>query len=874
MRSYLLVLGTICGITAANPYPWMYGVPDFPDLSMEEVMTQADIDVLMSDAADNGSTSQTTAQAPGSSTATVSAGQEPCAVVSRALAAMPSEARKVIPAELGVQCLQSVPLDREGNAKLIDDLKLFAKWQSNIAYLKSPPQGYTERPVDIFGALDDMASRLSAGNFKNEYDFQMELMNLIGSGYDNHFAWQPDILAGAMQFQRSPGTELVSISADGRALPEVFTYQDILKANNDSSYQPSPVMAIDGIAVKDYLTNASAQSDFHDADTRWNSLFPSQPLIAAGTTFLGSFRTGQYQGPNTTIQFANGTTRSMPNLAVVFGNFTGVDSGLAFFQRFCSGPQPLAAPPPAPMPPGNATEPTVPPAPSHIGYPKAELINENLAIGGYYLSDSGYEDVAVLSIPSYDSADVQSFQNTMRDFIRASQAAGKTKMIFDMRGNGGGNAILGYDTFKQVFPQASQEPFGGTQFRANEALDRAGKITQDFLERKTHAQRNKTAFAEAFGPGTTEVDVFQFTAGFNYQHQLNVENEAFESWDELFGPVQANGDRFTTTLRYNFSDGISTTYNGFSVIGFGENANESQTPQPFQAQDMVMLHDGMCSSTCAIASELLKNQGGVRTIAIGGRPEPGPMQGIGGTKGAQVFSWNDIQIRMQAVFFLGSPEQQAQWEQEDLGKTAFATQLFQRSAYRNGRVAGGVNLKDNLRQNDASRTPLEFIYEAADCRMWFTARMVTDVTEVWKGVADRMFKNGTSLCVEGSTGDASSVSGGGQTRGGDGVVAPVLSPASEVSNPSSTRGKQPQQVTSGADSKGRVGGWKMVGEQQWKDQVNVFFLLYGEERIVPPIMRPPTIASPYEEGVMSPEVKTPSALEPSKINPRSHESAN
>lgn len=45
----------------------------------------------------------------------------------------------------------------------------------------------------------------------------------------------------------------------------------------------------------------------------------------------------------------------------------------------------------------------------------------------------------MLSIPSYDSSpDVQSFQNVMRDFIRMCKTQGKTKMIFDMRGNGGG----------------------------------------------------------------------------------------------------------------------------------------------------------------------------------------------------------------------------------------------------------------------------------------------------------------------------------------------------------------------------------------------------------------------------------------------------
>jgi hypothetical protein len=176
------------------------------------------------------------------------------------------------------------------------------------------------------------------------------------------------------------------------------------------------------------------------------------------------------------------------------------------------------------------------------------------------------------------------------------------------------------------------------------------------------------------------------------------------------------------------------------------------------------------------------------------------MQGVGGTKGAQVFSWDDIQVRMQAAFFLGSPAQRAQWNNTDIGRTAFATQLFKRSAYQGGRIAGGVNLKDNLRQGDASKTPLEFIYEAADCRMFFTAAMVNDVTQVWKGVADRMFrtgdKMGMKMCVEGSTADKSSVTGGGQFRGGDGKIN--AGSGSRSNSTAGGGGSTPQQFTGAA----------------------------------------------------------------------------
>ena len=298
---------------------------------MEEVMTQAGVE-LLSEAASNATSTASNATLPSNTTA--SAGQEPCAAISSAIAAAPPGARKVVPAELGMKCLASVPLDKEGNVKLIDDVKLFVKWQSNIAYLKNPPANYTEKSVDVMGELDLMQKGLANGTYKTEYDFQMQMMTLFNRAYDNHFAYQPDILASAMQFQRPPGTELVSVSSDGQALPEIYTYQDIRKANNDSSFRPSPVKMINGMSATAYLQNASAQSDFHDADTRWNALFPSQALIASGTVFLGSFRTGQYQGPNTTMEFANGTFYNQMNVAVVFGNFSGVNSGQTFFKQF------------------------------------------------------------------------------------------------------------------------------------------------------------------------------------------------------------------------------------------------------------------------------------------------------------------------------------------------------------------------------------------------------------------------------------------------------------------------------------------------------------------------------------------------------------
>ena len=77
----------------------MYGVPDYPDLDMNEVMTQADVDLMMAAAVENSTTASGSEGALNSSTpSSASPGQEPCAVVSMAIAALPSGARPVVPA--------------------------------------------------------------------------------------------------------------------------------------------------------------------------------------------------------------------------------------------------------------------------------------------------------------------------------------------------------------------------------------------------------------------------------------------------------------------------------------------------------------------------------------------------------------------------------------------------------------------------------------------------------------------------------------------------------------------------------------------------------------------------------------------------------
>jgi hypothetical protein len=190
--------------------------------------------------------------------------------------------------------------------------------------------------------------------------------------------------------------------------------------------------------------------------------------------------------------------------------------------------------------------------------------------------------------------------------------------------------------------------------------------------------------------------------------------------------------------------------------------NTKVTAQPFKAENIVLLQDGFCSSTCTILSELMKEQGKVESIVVGGLPTNAPMQAIGGTKGSQTWTFTNIQEYALQSFQLAAVQSEKMAEMLNttiINTLAYPQQLLNRAAYSGGKIlAAQINAADNLRNGDASETPLEFVYEAADCKIFYTAEMVANVEETWKAAVTAKWGNGG--CVPGSTGAPSSISGG------------------------------------------------------------------------------------------------------------------
>ena len=153
---------------------------------------------------------------------------------------------------------------------------------------------------------------------------------------------------------------------------------------------------------------------------------------------------------------------------------------------------------------------------------------------------------------------------------------------------------------------------------------------------------------------------------------------------------------------------------------------------------ILQLTDGLCGSACAIFVELMAHQAGVRTISVGGRPVGGPMQTSSGTRGAREYSSDFLDYDVQQL-------------NDTLENTDAWSEFPRRDDTGMWINYASFNIRDQMREND--ETPLQFQYDAAQCRIYYTLDNVYNMTRLWRDAAAATWDD-ASLCVEGSTGYA------------------------------------------------------------------------------------------------------------------------
>jgi hypothetical protein len=599
--------------------------------------------------------------------------------------------------------------------------------------------------------------------------------------------------------------------------PDVYAYLDEAALTNpgDFGYRPSPVTRINGEDVLTWLNSYASQNGrSQDPDANYNQVFVNIPALAYSGAETNYFALSRfYQGENTVLTFANGSTRDVITRAQFLSDesLEGLTDGASFFDRFCNKNLTetiLAQANSSGTAPSQTTSnDTLVPyepvsvegvAPPHPAYPSPIVISSDNSVAGY-LSDT-YPDLAILAVPSFASISPIEFGNVVRQTLATASENNRTKLVMDLRGNSGGTIFLAYDLFRQLFP--SETPYGAGNYRAGELHNFTGRVASENIDQL------RSAYPELVEAGVDGVVLNSF----NYREPLTVNNKSFTSWADFFGPQQNDRGDFTSLNRFNLTDISATTV---PILGYG-NDNVTQ-PQTFSPEDIVLLHDGNCASTCAIFSELMTSQMSTWSVAVGGRPQTGPMQGVGGVKGSQVQGMFILSTIITAVLSAAPLTDQLNFI------TKFGTDLISVTQQALNRASTGgslivkasINFRNNIRQGDESETPLQHIYEAADCRFFYTAKMYADQAAVWDQAYDSTW--GNMECVEGSTEHPSSASGGGNTTagppdmarnffGGNGSIVLGAELGSVLQNSTSGNSSSGNSTTAGNGTTGGQGG--------------------------------------------------------------------
>ncbi|OGM51092.1 hypothetical protein ABOM_000413 [Aspergillus bombycis] len=652
-----------------------------------------------------------------------------------------NEEVSIFDASQAYKCLTSLPFHADIASQLVQYLNDIVQFHSTLAYLADPPQSYQQPAVDLVAGLSQLQRDIDDNIFRNEYAFETALNHLIHAAHDDHLT----LVGGALsRFTYAAPYSIVSVSLDGVELPKVYISDDLF-ANETGClhWQPSAIATVNGQDVVEYLMQFASVNSIGKLEPHadWNMLMRSAALDIQGKREVFHGAATSYPGDFITFTFENGTTLGPLPWKASFccqegnGSLQTMDD---FYNLFVLGGYPassdesLAASTTTISKRGvvissNTSTPKLTPF-ENPAYPsKADVIeasytrNGGSLLRGYFLHDAS---LAVLSIPHFVAATdaPQSFSNTVKKFLARSTNAGLKKVVIDVQQNPGGSPLLVLEVFKIFFPSIT--PWASSRRRVHPMANALGSVLTTYWQNLTmdHPEYHKLIANEWVVTGRLDLDT----------------GRNFTSWDDFVGPADHyRGDGFTKKASIQTQSFYPEQYNLSSTLftmgAAGIEIDDHDDGQPYKPEDIIILSDGLCSSACALFMELMHHEAGVRTVVIGGQPSYGPMQAPSGTRGAAVYKAEDIH---EDIGLARGIDKSAHVDLPNRAHVFFIN-------------TATVNLRDQVRHTDTSATPLQFLYEAADCRIFLVPETWYNYTNLWKYAAGAIWQN-PALCAKGS----------------------------------------------------------------------------------------------------------------------------
>ncbi|KAF8310106.1 hypothetical protein DL93DRAFT_2214513 [Clavulina sp. PMI_390] len=557
---------------------------------------------------------------------------------------------------LALGCLRSFPYNETLKQNVLTvvsrSLDFFTFEDEQLA---SPPP-FQESSVNLRAQI----ARINATKYSTDYDFNRDLFNVVNSLNDGHTAWFPycywaafqNIIPAPVQILAVNGVQNVYIAPDTVAfvsqLGSSFTDYYTSIGFNWTAYAGSKVLKIGGEDAFTYVDHIAStlSGNYLDHEVRVNSVLSSYRLSGGAW----SQRLGDLAGPvwpdleNLTFQLISpGQTKvetvTFPYRASYIGSGSFTDkasywanncaaqddtNGVDYFGGSAAPKQSTGV---SGLPTKKAAQAkaerheTDGSKASGVGLPPQYQPTapnvRNADVLKAYVLQGNLSHVGVLMVGSFSPANYTGFQADVMAAITSFQSQGVTKVIVDVTDNGGGYVCLG--EFLHLALVGSDFGYGGfqTSHRGNPL---AVKVVAAQIKR-----------------GVTSA--YSFYAPDNYAFLNNTPMPSTYDYMVPTVPHIVNG-RSEPTGQHNLD--ICTPFN-----------SPLPAKAPFAAENIVVVGNGNCASTCAQFTTVMHERHGIRMATFGGKPNT--QMEYKGMAGNQVLEWFDLDSEIKTALLKDDP---------------------------------------------------------------------------------------------------------------------------------------------------------------------------------------------------------------------------
>ncbi|KIY66871.1 hypothetical protein CYLTODRAFT_423021 [Cylindrobasidium torrendii FP15055 ss-10] len=649
-----------------------------------------------------------------------------CALIAGKKWVSPAEARA---------CLYMAPLNEDIRTNTIEVLNKTLAFHTSVNYQISAPEPFKS---DVHEDLHADLARISTQKYSSEFEFHLDIFHAFRRVNDGHcvalnycydsfyvsYLPLPLVLLtaedGSQDVHIAPEAFDVASAEFG---DEIEFWQEALPANLKhklESLSGARVLTINGqhplVSVN---ANAKTTGGFQSFGTRQNAFFSSYHRGSGGWEYvMGNFAQHVHplvDGVELVVQRLDGEGAidivSLPYRSR-FGsgsnNFTdfasyrannclatpktnGHDlydakvtvedgpSAAAYFQQ-----QPPVDPREARQHPMNvildASPMTNIELPEKL-QPALNPLNESYSVAEFFLLNDN--TTGVLALGSFSAAKFSTFQSSLHKGLKGLKDAGAKKLVVDVTNNGGGFICIAHWLHRLIIGRSeSTEPQAGL-----DTSMRAGPLAQAIVQKIQKGADPKTLLS------------------YNAVQWTNASNDPFSEGDSVLEPVlkkliNGHEDAFGRRL-------------GQECQPFAE---EPPAKGFFLPEDVIIVSNGRCASSCSLFSITMAKIHGVRTVVVGGYQDT--FQHYAGVVGGQSTDFSTIDTEIKSTGL----------KNHTLAPPDFMTHSVQGITWRLG-----YGIWDPTE-------PEEWQDHTADLNFHVTAETVNKPVAIWEAVAKEIWE--------------------------------------------------------------------------------------------------------------------------------------